>query len=170
MTSASLPRHRARRVVNLVNGATIAGLCVARAGGATVARGPAGLMLATGYRPPVPPAAFTLGNVVIVNRRRRVPLSPEVLAHEARHATQYACCGGLLMLPLYFAAAGASWALCGDFAAWNAFERQAGLSGGGYAARPLRPALATAVRGIVRHRPAVAPPAACPVPGRAGPA
>ena len=37
------------------------------------------------------------------------------------------------MLPLYFAAAGMSWALCGDFAAWNVFERQAGLADGGYA-------------------------------------
>jgi hypothetical protein len=168
-------RHRARLAVNLVNGATIAGLGVALAGGAfagggKVARGPEGLMIATGYRPPVPPAAFTLGNVIIVNRRRPVPLSPEVLAHEARHATQYAWCGGLLMLPLYFAAAGASWALCGDVAAWNAFERQAGLADGGYAGRPLRPALAKAVRRISRRRPAVAPAAAGLDPGPAGPA
>jgi len=170
-----LPRHRARLAVNLVNGSTVAGLAVALASGSALARGPEGLLIATGYRPPAPPAAFTLGNVIIVNRRRPVPLSPQVLAHEARHATQYAWCGGLLMLPLYFAAAGASWVLCGDFAGWNAFERQAGLADGGYADRPVRPALAKAVRGIARHWPAVAPAAAAPPgagpgPGPAGPA
>ena len=37
------------------------------------------------------------------------------------------------MLPLYFAAAGASWLLCGDFGAWNVYERRAGLTDGGYA-------------------------------------
>jgi hypothetical protein len=150
--------HDLRQVVNLVNGSTIAGIGIALAGGARLARDPAhhpgngspipahhpgnGLLLATGYRPAVPAApAFTVGNVIIVNRRRDAPLPPAMLAHEARHATQYACCGGLLMLPLYFAAAGVSWLLCGDFGAWNVFERQAGLADGGYASRPLRPAL-----------------------------
>ena len=105
------------------------------------------MLTASGYRPAVPAApAFTVGNVIIVNRRREAPIPPEMLAHEARHATQYACCGGLLMLPLYFAAAGLSWVLCGDFGAWNAFERQAGLANGGYAERPLRPALTRALR------------------------
>ena len=45
------------------------------------------------------------------------------------------------MLPLYFAAAGVSWLLAGDFGAWNVFERRAGLADGGYADRPLRPGL-----------------------------
>lgn len=108
-------------------------------------------MTATGYRPPVPAApAFTVGNVIIVTRRWRGPApmqasAPRMFAHEARHATQYAWCGGLLMLPLYFAAAGASWAVCGDFAAWNIFERPAVLADGGYAGRPLRPALTRAL-------------------------
>jgi hypothetical protein len=31
--------------------------------------------------------------------------------------------------------------LCGDFGAWNVFERQAGLADGGYPTRPIRPAL-----------------------------
>jgi hypothetical protein len=163
-------RHCARLAVNLANGSTIAGLGVAVACGATLARGPQGLMIATGYRPPVPPSAFTLGNVIIVNRRRPLPLSPQVLTHEARHATQYAWCGGVLMLPLYFAAAGASWALCGDVAAWNAFERQAGLADGGYVGRPLRPALARAVRKIARRGRAAAPAASGRVAGSAGPA
>jgi hypothetical protein len=137
------PRHRLRLVVNLVNGSTIFGAVVARAGGARLAKGPDGLLTATGYRPPVPVApAFTVGNVIIVNRRHPHPLPPAVFAHEARHATQYAWCGGLLMLPLYFAAVGISWALCGNLGAWNAFERQAGLADGGYPSRPLRPVIA----------------------------
>jgi hypothetical protein len=35
-----------------------------------------------------------------------------------------------------------SWALTGDFGSGNVFERRAGLATGGYAERPLRPALA----------------------------
>ncbi len=62
----------------------------------------------------------------------------DLFRHEARHATQYACCGGLLMLPCYFAAAGVSWLLSGDVGAWNPFERLAGLADGGYRDRPLR--------------------------------
>ena len=46
------------------------------------------------------------------------------------------------MLPLYFTAAGVSWVLTGDFGSRNIFERRAGLADGGYADRPLRPALA----------------------------
>lgn len=95
--------------------------------------------MGTGYRLPVPTAsAFTLGNVILT-RRDILPADSALFRHEARHTTQYAWCAGLLMLPLYFAAAGMSWVLCGDFGAWNAFERGAGLSDGGYAAWPLRP-------------------------------
>jgi hypothetical protein len=159
-----VPRHRARLVVNLVNGSTIFGMVVARAGGARLAKGPQGLLTATGYRPAVPVApAFTVGNVIIVNRRHPQPLPAATFAHEARHATQYAWCGGLLMLPLYFIAVGASWALCGNIGAWNAFERQAGLADGGYPQRPLRPALARALsvlrvlRPTARRSPAAGP-------------
>jgi hypothetical protein len=114
---------------------------VSRIGGARLARFPDGLLVATGYRLPVPPApAFTLGNV-IVSRLNALARDGALLRHEARHSTQYAWCGGLLMLPLYFTAAGVSWLLSGDFGAWNAFERGAGLADGGYAAVPLRPAL-----------------------------
>ena len=69
--------------------------------------------------------------------------SPRVglFRHEARHATQYACCGGVVMVPLYLAAAAVSWALTGDFGARNVFERPAGLADGGYTDKPLRPAL-----------------------------
>jgi hypothetical protein len=132
-------RHRVRQAANLVNGSTFSGLAVARLGAAQVSAGPDGLLAGTGYRLPVPPApAFTLGNVIIT-RRPSLGLDSALFRHEARHATQYAWCGGLLMLPLYFAAAGASWLLSGDFGAWNPFERAAGLTDGGYTPRPIRP-------------------------------
>ena len=130
--------HRVRLAVNLVNGSTLAGLAVARLGGARLSRCPDGVLAGTGYRLPVPAApAFTLGNVIIT-RRSVLDVGSDLFRHEARHITQYAWCGGLLMLPLYFAAAGVSWLLSGDVGAWNAFERAAGLADGGYAARPPR--------------------------------
>ena len=51
---------RARQLVNLVNGSTLAGLGVAALGGARVARSADGLFLGTGYRLPVPPAPGVL--------------------------------------------------------------------------------------------------------------
>jgi hypothetical protein len=129
-------RYRARQAVNLVNGSTLAGLAVARLGSARLARSPAGLLAGTGYQLPVPAApAFTLGNVIIT-RRPSLDVDSNLYRHEARHATQYAWCGGLVMLPLYFTAAGASWLLSGDFGTWNPFERGAGLTDGGYTPRP----------------------------------
>jgi hypothetical protein len=106
-----------------------------------VTRAAGGLLTGTGYRLPVPPApAFTMGNVIIT-RHAELAVDSSLFRHEARHSTQYAWCGGLLMLPLYFTAAGVSWLLCGDVGSWNVFERAAGLAEGGYADRPLRPAL-----------------------------
>jgi hypothetical protein len=132
---------RARQLVNLANGSTLAGLGVAALGGARVARGTDGLFLGTGYRLPVPPApAFCLGNV-IVTRLDGITASSRLFRHEARHATQYAWCGGVAMVPLYLAAAAVSWALTGDFGARNVFERQAGLADGGYTDKPLRPTI-----------------------------
>jgi hypothetical protein len=162
-------RHRVRRAVNLANGSTLAGLGVALAGRAQLARTVDGLLTGTGYRLPVPPApAFTVGNVIIT-RHGELVADGGLFRHEARHTTQYAWCGGLLMLPLYFTAAGVSWLLCGDFGPWNVFERAAGLADGGYADRPLRPALRRRPRGTL---PSGAPtetgqPAA--VPGDPGP-
>jgi len=78
---------------------------------------------------------------VILTRHDVLGRDTVLLRHEARHATQYAWCGGLLMLPLYFAAAGVSWLVSGDAGAWNIFERLAGLSDGGYADCHLRPLL-----------------------------
>jgi hypothetical protein len=137
-------RYRIRAAVNLANGSTLAGLGAALAGGARISRAPEGLLTATGYRLPVPPApTFTLGNV-IVTRRSLIPHDSALFRHEARHATQYAWCGGVLMLPMYFASAGASWLVCGNFGAWNPFERMAGLTDGGYPAWPPRPAISRA--------------------------
>jgi hypothetical protein len=130
--------HRLRLALNLVNGSTLSGLAVARLGRARLARRQGGLLAGTGYGLPVPSApAFTLGNVIIT-RRPSIDAESNLFRHEARHATQYAWCGGLLMLPCYFAAAGASWLLSGDVGAWNPFERLAGLADGGYRDRPLR--------------------------------
>ena len=135
------PRLRVRQAVNLVNGSTLVGLGVAALGGATIARGADGLFTGTGYRLPVPPApAFCVGNVV-VTRRDAIDAGSRLFRHEARHATQFAWCGGVIMIPLYLASAGVSWALTGDFGARNVFERLAGLADCGYADAPLRPAL-----------------------------
>ncbi len=132
---------RARQLVNLANGSTLAGLGVAALGGARVTRGADGLFVGTGYRLPVPPApAFCLGNVIMTRLDVITPGSA-LFRHEARHATQYACCGGVVMVPLYLVAAALSWALTGDFGARNVFERRAGLADGGYTTKPLRPSL-----------------------------
>jgi hypothetical protein len=139
-------RHWVRLAVNLVNGSTLAGLAVSKAGRAQVSGGPDGLLIGTGYRLKVPPVpAFTLGNVIIT-RRDALDVESDLFRHEARHSTQYAWCGGVLMLPMYFTAAGASWLLSGDVGAWNLFERLAGLTAGGYTATPLRFSQATGSR------------------------
>jgi hypothetical protein len=130
-----------RRVVNLANGSTLAGLGVAALGGAQVTGSVDGLYTGAGYRLPVPPApAFCVGNVIVI-RGEGIDPGSRLFRHEARHATQFAWCGGVVMIPLYLAAASVSWALTGDFGARNVFERRAGLADGGYADQPLRPAL-----------------------------
>jgi hypothetical protein len=147
---------RVRQAVNLANGSTLAGLGVAALGRATVTRSVDGLYAGTGYRLPVPPApAFCLGNV-IMTRGAGIDPGSRLFRHEARHATQFACCGGVAMVPLYQAAAGLSWALTGDFGARNVFERRAGLADGGYADKPLRPLLrrVSAFSGPGRRAPA----------------
>jgi hypothetical protein len=128
-------------VVNLANGSTLAGLGVAAVGCAATTRSTDGLFVGVRYRLPVPPApAFCLGNVIMI-RGDGIDPGSALFRHEARHATQFACCGGVAMIPLYLAAAGVSWALTGDFGARNVFERRAGLADGGYSDKPLRPGL-----------------------------
>jgi hypothetical protein len=132
------PGLRLRQAVNLANLSTLAGLGAAVAGRARIAPSVDGLIIATRYRLPVPPApAFCLGNVILTRDDDIVVGSP-VFRHEVRHATQYAWSGGVAMVPLYLLAAGLSWGLTGDFGARNVFERLAGLADGGYTDKPLR--------------------------------
>jgi hypothetical protein len=123
-----------KRVVNVLNGSTLLGLAVARVGRARPGSGPRGLVLATGYRLPLPAAsAFTLGNVVTSPHDRAwLDARPALLRHEERHTWQYVACLGLPMLPLYVLAACWSLLVGGDPAVHNAFERLAGLEDGGY--------------------------------------
>jgi hypothetical protein len=141
-----------RACINLANGSTLAGLGLAALGGARLTRTADRLYLGTGYRLPVPPApAFCLGNVIVTRRDELAPQSP-LFRHEARHATQYAYCGGVVMVPLYLVAAAVSWALTGDTGCRNVFERRAGLADGGYTDKPLRPALRRAGRSVAQAR------------------
>jgi hypothetical protein len=125
---------RVKQVVNVVNASTVLGVGVALVGGARIGPGPRGLLLATGYRLSLPPAAaFTLGNVVTTRHDEQwLEERPRVLRHEERHSWQYVACLGLPMLPLYVLAAGWSYLVGGDPAVHNVFERLAGLADGGY--------------------------------------
>ncbi|HYJ77895.1 MAG TPA: hypothetical protein VEX89_04985 [Actinomycetes bacterium] len=125
---------RVRQVANWVNLSTPLGLLAAAVGRARVTRGHDGLLLAHGYRLRVPSApAFTVGNVVLIRiDDDALARRPRLLVHEARHATQYAWCVGLVMLPLYGLAAAWSWLRCRNPATYNVFERLAGLADGGY--------------------------------------
>jgi hypothetical protein len=132
-------RFRLRAWINAVTLATPLGLGIARATGCARMPGPKGLVLAVGYRAPLPrAAAFTVGNVIII-RDERVLASSEVLAHEAGHATQWAACLGVVGFPILYAGASLwSLVLTGDVASRNIFERRAGLAQGGYRERPVR--------------------------------
>jgi hypothetical protein len=131
---------RLRAVLNWLNLSTPLGLAVARLGGAAVVRHDRGTYLAPGYRPGFPVAgAFTIGNVIVSGHDLAwLQARPALLRHEDRHCTQYAFCVGTPLLPLYVVAAGVSFALAGDHASYNPFERLAGLADGGYPRRPLR--------------------------------
>jgi hypothetical protein len=137
------PGYRLRLAANVINGSTLAGVMVATIGRAELRPAGDGLLAGSGYRLPVPAAAaFCLGNVMVTRLSHDAfTANPRLFAHEARHATQYACCAGLAMLPLYGIAAAVSWALTGDFGSRNVFERRAGLADGGYAEKDLRPFL-----------------------------
>lgn len=127
---------QARAILNLVNLTTPLGLALALAGGAQIRRSTAGLWFGEGYRFPFPrAAAFTVGDVVTASATLDVVQSylPDVIGHEERHAWQYAATG-LAFLPLYGAAAIASWLGTRSWAALNPFERHAGLASGGYLA------------------------------------
>ncbi len=129
---------RIRQMANAVNLSTAAGLVLAVLSRTPVKRGTDGLIFATRYTLRLPPAgAFTVGNVVFCRADREfIDSRPELLRHEARHSTQYACCLGLPFLPLYAACAGWSWWRTGDPGSRNFFERNAGLADGGYRELP----------------------------------
>jgi len=129
--------------VNAVLGGTLLGLAAAKAGSARLSPGPDRLVLATEYRRGLPRAmAFTVGNVVVTRLDREALLArPALLAHEARHAGQWACWLGLPFLPAYAVASAWSWVRTGDPWSRNAFERRAGLASGGYQEARPRPIL-----------------------------
>ncbi|HEV7167029.1 MAG TPA: hypothetical protein VGN49_03575 [Micrococcaceae bacterium] len=130
--------QRLRLAANLLNLSTPLGLLLAAVTRTRLESGPQGLILGTGYRPKLPVAgAFTVGNVVVYRADRAyIDARPELLGHEARHSTQYACFLGLPFLPLYGLCA--LWSLwrTGDPGSRNPFERHAGLQAGGYRQRP----------------------------------
>jgi hypothetical protein len=138
--AVKLRRTGLRQVVNAVTLATPLGLALARAGHATVVRGPDGLLLALDYRAPVPAPrapAVTVGDVVLLRMSSaELAARPTLLAHEGRHAVQWACwLGPVGFLPAYLLASVWSWFRCRDFALRNAFEVRAGLVDGGYVRR-----------------------------------
>jgi hypothetical protein len=133
-------RARLRRRVNLLTLATPLGLALARWGRATVVPGPDGLLLAGGWslRLVAPRAgAVTVGDVVLLRCDVGTALArPGLLAHEGRHAAQWArWLGPLGFLPAYGLASAWSWLRCRDAAVRNPFEVRAGLVDGGYAGR-----------------------------------
>ena len=141
-------RDRLRSALNWMNGSTLLGVVAAKLVGCELRSVPRGLIFAYRYSPRLPRAsAFTVGNVVLFRAGpEEVARRPHLVAHEARHSTQYALCLGLPFLPAYFLAAGVSCLLTGDPASRNPFERAAGLREGGYVEKPLRPALRVRLR------------------------
>src|SRR6266702_3354700 len=141
------PAYRLRLAVNLANGSTLAGVLLAVLGRSRLAAAPDGMTVAYQVRLPMRSDTFCVGNVILTQLDdARLPPEGRLFAHEARHATQYACCGGLVMLPMYGIAAAMSWMLTGSIGARNVFERRAGLADGGYQDSDLRPAVRRAIR------------------------
>lgn len=134
MTSALSRGARVRRAWNMANLSTPLGLLIAAVTRTEVVPGPEGLLFGFGYRTPLPKAgAFTVGNVVLFRAGiDDVAARPRLVAHESRHATQWALWLGLPFLPAYLAATGWSVLRCGHPGLRNPFEVRAGLADGGY--------------------------------------
>ena len=82
-----------------------------------------------------------VGSVILTRRSADWLLAPErehLFHHESRHAGQYAVLGPLFW-PAYWISCGYSYAMTGSYGTRNAFEKHAGLAGGGYREQPLRP-------------------------------
>jgi len=132
---------RVRQLVNVINLSTPLGLVLAATGRARLSRGPHGVILAHGYRSPVPApraSAVTVGDVVLLRLdAAQLAGRPRLLDHEARHSTQWAWfLGPLGFIPAYLIASLWSWWRSGDFASRNPFEVQADLLDGGYISPP----------------------------------
>jgi len=127
-------RYQVRAVVNWLTLSTVLGMVIAGLGRASVHRVRDGLYVAEHCRLMLPDAgAFTVGNVIITGRSwasLRADL-PDVLDHEAAHASQWAVLGPLF-LPVYLAMTAWSLNRTGDRASRNYLERWAGLTSGGY--------------------------------------
>src|SRR6266516_3101540 len=141
------PAYRLRLAVNRGNGSTLAGVLLAVLGRSRLAAAPDGMTVAYQVRLPMRSDTFCVGNVILTQLDdARLPPEGRLFAHEARHATQYACCGGLVMLPLYAIAAAISCALTGNRGSRNPFERRACRADGGYPDLELRPAVRRVIR------------------------
>lgn len=143
-------RPAVRSALTALNGTTAAGLLLAKVAGARIRRGRDGVLIAEGYRLPVPRnTCFTVGSVILTKRSADWLLAAErarLLAHECRHAGQYAVLGPLFW-PAYWLACGWSIALTRSYGVRNFFERNAGLLDGGYPEDlPLRPWAQKALR------------------------
>jgi hypothetical protein len=133
-------RLRLRQVVNWLNLSTPAGLLIAVLGRASIRKGDRGTWLATsyGWRFPIG-GAFTVGNVIVTRHDEGWCADrPQLMKHEDRHCSQYAFCLGPTMWVPYVLFAAVSWALSGNHASYNPFERLANLVDGGYPRPALR--------------------------------
>ena len=128
--------HRLRQWVNALNLSTLAGMAFVKIRGGSLTSGPDGLVIATNVQRRFGFAGgVTIGNVVIVPEH--IPLTADLLAHEAAHSTQWAACV-VAFLPLYWLACLWSWIRTGDYFSRNVFECRADLAKGGYVERSTR--------------------------------
>jgi len=143
------------RAATWINGTTLAGLALARAARTVRVRAPGGVIVASGYRLPLPKQeCFTVGSVILTRKPAAWLLHPDradLLGHEMRHIAQYALFGPLFW-PAYWAMCGYSYLLTGSYGGRNPFERRAGLRAGGYRDPPLRPWVARLATAVPRPR------------------
>lgn len=129
-------RYRIRQLINALNLSTLLGMAIVKIRGGTLSSGPDGLVIARNVTRRFGFAGgVTIGNVIIVPEH--IPLSNDLLDHEAAHSTQWAACI-VLFLPLYWLSCLWSWLRTGDYYSRNIFERRADLGKGGYVEQPLR--------------------------------
>ncbi len=133
------PRHAARAALTWLNGTSLVALAICAVARVRPRPGPDAVLIASGYRLPLPAqSCFTVGSVIFTRRPAGFlehPARRELLAHETRHVTQYAILGPLFW-PAYWLLCGWSWWRTGTYGARNAFERHAGLAAGGYCDAP----------------------------------